>query len=301
MEIWAAVVLIAADLLYGGALVAWLAPPPDAASVEQPWEGACKPPAIDVSGAVSFECRDVAAKALDYMNARLSEILQRQLLGADEPGRPARDLNGRIEDLHRLAEDWTRRYRELQDRLNGSEPARRVRALIQSGEIDAAEAGLQELATTPAPGSPEAAAAQFNLGDAAMLRFDPAAALAHFEKACRIEPDNPLYSSGYAMAAYRARYYAQAQRGWTAALERYRVLAAHDPAAYRPDVAATLTNLGLVNTDLGRPEEARKATAEALTLTRALAVDDPTTYAGLAASLNRRLSDLGAAPPADVR
>lgn len=297
MELWAAAVLIVADLLYGGVLLAWLGPSHDAAGTEQLSEGPCKPPVVDISGTIAIECRGVEGKAQEYLNARLSDILRRQLLAGNAAGRPIRTLDERLDDLRRQADDWAGRYRELWDRLPDSGPTRQARGLIRQGEIDAAEAALQAEAAGQDPGS-EAAATQYMLGDAAMLRFDPAAAVLHFEKACRTELENPLYASGYAMAAYRARYLGTAERGWMAALELYRDLAEADAAAYRPDVAATLSNLGILYGEMGRLADARKATAEALAITRALAAEDPKSYAGRLAVLTRRLAALEAAVPA---
>ncbi len=298
MELWALVVLVVADLLYGGVLLAWLSPPREATGIEQAAEGACRPPIVDISGAVTMECLGVEGKAIEYLNARLSETLHRQLLHPDDPRRTIRTLDDRIDDLRRQAEDWTRRYGELWDRLDDSEPARQARGLIQQGAIGAAEAILQDLAAREQAGSARVAAAQYNLGDAAMLRFDPAGALPHYEKACRIELDNPLYASGYAMAAYRARHFDKAERGWTEALQRYRDLATQNPGTYQPDIAATLTHLGILYGNTGRLAEARKALAEALAVTRALAVDDPERYVGLVRSLKRQQTNLAAAASA---
>jgi tetratricopeptide (TPR) repeat protein len=103
------------------------------------------------------------------------------------------------------------------------------------------------------------------LGDLAMLRFDPAGALPHYEKAFRYQPDNPRYADGYARAAYRERRYAETERGWTAGLQLSRDLAARDPRAYRPNVATMLNNLGVLYRDTGRLAEAEKAFSEALT------------------------------------
>ena len=221
MEIWAIVVLIAADLMYGGVLMTWLAPNRDPAGIELPSEGPCKTPDVDISGTVSIECRGVDGKARDYLNAQLSDLLRKQLLGSGDPRRPARTLTERIDDLRRQADDWTHRYRELATRLDDSALATKARALLQKGEIDDADAVLQDLPVGQDPGAAPAAAVQDTLGDAAMLRFDPAGALTHYERACRAELDNPIYASGYAMAAYRAGFSDEALRGWTQALSLY--------------------------------------------------------------------------------
>ena len=88
------------------------------------------------------------------------------------------------------------------------------------------------------------------------------------EKAFRYRSDNARYADGYARAAYTERNYAEAERGWTTALQISRDLAAHDPGAYRPDVASMLNNLGSLYSDTGRLADADKAYSEALTIRR---------------------------------
>src|SRR5258708_4046600 len=51
-----------------------------------------------------------------------------------------------------------------------------------------------------------------------------------------------------------------------------------NPETYRPDVAATLNNLVILNRDQGRMEEARQELAEALQTYRELAQKNPETY-----------------------
>ena len=70
-----------------------------------------------------------------------------------------------------------------------------------------------------------------------------------------------------------------------------RDLAAHDPGAYRPDVAQTLNNLGNLYWDTGRLADADKAYSEALTICRALLPDNPA-YASRIASLTKLLGEL---------
>ena len=60
------------------------------------------------------------------------------------------------------------------------------------------------------------------------------------------------------------------RRGLSEALTIRRNLAAHDPGAYRPDVAQTLYNLGLLYSVTGRVTDAEKAFSEALTIYRDL-------------------------------
>ncbi len=294
MRTGVSVVCLVVALLFGEALPMASAHADAAVSVEQRSEGACSPPIVNNSGQVTIECPGIDEKALRYLEGQLTEqfrTLSAQLHDLDDSTRTIRNLNDLTETLRKQAEDWEQRYRELSARLasgpDESEQARQAHALIQQGEFDGAEAILQELAAKQEPGVARAAATQYDLGDLAMLRFDPAGALPHYDKAFRYEPDNVRYANGYATAAYDERHYADAERGWTTALQGERDLAARDPGAYTPDVAATLNNLGILYRDTGRLADAEKAYAEALSIRRDLAARDPGAYTpDVAATLN---------------
>ena len=62
------------------------------------------------------------------------------------------------------------------------------------------------------------------------------------------------------------------------ALQIRRELAQKNPETYRPDVAATLNNLGVLDSRQGRMEEAQQEFAEALQIYRELAQKNPETY-----------------------
>ena len=71
---------------------------------------------------------------------------------------------------------------------------------------------------------------------------------------------------------------ADAEKALSEALTIRHDLAAHDPAAYRPDVAQSLNNLGNLYRETGRVADAEKAYSEALTIRRDLAAHDPAAY-----------------------
>ena len=58
----------------------------------------------------------------------------------------------------------------------------------------------------------------------------------------------------------------------------YRELAAAYPDRYRPDLATSLTNLGIRFSELGRPAEALPVTQEAVAIRRELAAANPDRY-----------------------
>jgi tetratricopeptide (TPR) repeat protein len=62
------------------------------------------------------------------------------------------------------------------------------------------------------------------------------------------------------------------------ALKTYRELAEKEPETYLPDVAATLNDLGIFDSDQNRIEKARKEFEEALKTYRELAHKEPETY-----------------------
>jgi tetratricopeptide (TPR) repeat protein len=103
-------------------------------------------------------------------------------------------------------------------------------------------------------------------------------ALPDYRQAYQYCPDNLRYAREYAGAAFSQRQYADAERGLTAALQLSRDLAARDPGAYRPGVAATLNSFGVLYRNTGRPAEAEKKYSESLTIWRDLAARDPGAY-----------------------
>ena len=82
----------------------------------------------------------------------------------------------------------------------------------------------------------------------------------------------------------------------------YRELAAASPDRYRPDLAPSLTNLGVTFSELGRPADALPVTEEAVAIHRELAAASPDRYRpDLAQSLTNlgvTFSELGR--PADA-
>ena len=287
-------IALAINLLLCGALLTWSACASADTRIEKRSESPCSPPIVNNAGQVSIKCPGFDKEALLYLENQLSQqfrLLNEKLHSIDDSSRTVRNQNDLIDILRKQAHDWEQRYSELSARLadspDDSEKATQAHALIRQGEFDKAEAILQELATKQEAQVARAAATQYDLGDLAMLRFAPTAALLHYDKAFRYEPDNPLYADGYATAAYGERNYAEAEKGWTTALQRQRDLAAHDPGAYRPKVATTLNTLGSLYRNTGRLADAEKADTEALSIGRDLAAHDLGAYRpDLAMTLN---------------
>jgi len=293
MRVWAAWLMTTAGLVSGANLGA-SPPSPQIGSIEQHSEGACSPPIVDNQGQVSISCEAIDKKALRYLEQQLSaqfRQLSEQVHNLDDSSRTIRNLNDLNDNLRQQANDWARRFRELSARLaesrDDSVQTKQAHELIQQGEFDKAELVLRKLADKEEDDVARAAATQHDLGEVAMLRFDPGTALPHYERAFRYRPDNPRYADDYARAADRERRYAEAEKGWGAALQSYRDLAASNPDAYRPDVADMLNYLGNLYRNTGRLGEAENAYNDALAIRRDLATRNPAAHRrGMAATLN---------------
>jgi tetratricopeptide (TPR) repeat protein len=122
--------------------------------------------------------------------------------------------------------------------------------------------------------------------------------MTYFATAFRYQPDNPHYAGSYGGAAYTARIYAEAEKGWSAARDLYRELAAIDPGAAKPGLAGTLTNLGLLYNDTGRFADSAAAYGEALAILREFAARDPGAQRPGLATLLSNLGALYGRPPA---
>ena len=240
-----------------------------AADVEQSTSGPCSP-------AISGSNNTVTCPGIDPRAMKLA---------LDEIDRRGLDEKQNTVEL----KEWARKYNELNTQLTEArrqlaakgEDATLVKAaqdLLHEGRLDEALNIYDRLIASDKTNVDRAANDYFARALIFALQFRMVEALPDYAEAYQLRPKNPQYASGYARAAYTEGQYAEARRGWTAALQLYRDLAAHDPGAYRPDVALTLNNLGNLYRETGRLAEADKAFSEALTIRRDLAAHDPGAY-----------------------
>ena len=92
----------------------------------------------------------------------------------------------------------------------------------------------------------------------------------------------------------------ESRTGIEEALKTYRQLAEKEPKTYLPNIAATLNDLGILDTDENRIEKARKEFEEALKTYRQLAHKEPDVYLRYVAITLNNLGVLRA-PGADWR
>jgi tetratricopeptide (TPR) repeat protein/CHAT domain-containing protein len=99
------------------------------------------------------------------------------------------------------------------------------------------------------------------------------------------------YLGTAANALYKLRRFSRAEKVYTEAVEKFRVLAEENPISIH-DFAAILNNLGLLYTDLQKFSQAEKAYIEASDLYRALSDKDPKAYTSDAAMILVNLGGL---------
>jgi tetratricopeptide (TPR) repeat protein len=268
------------------AALAWSAlvgaAPAAAADVEQITGGPCSP-AINGSHN-TVNCSGVDPRAM----ARLEELLDMK----------DRDLKQKIAD----ANEWAQKYNELNAQLTdarrqleakGEDPTlvRTAQDLLHEGKLEEARKIYDRLIASDESNVDRAAEHHFARAIIFALQFRMVEALSDYAQAYQYRPHDVRYAREYARAAYMERQYAEAERAGTATLQLYRELAAHDPGAYRPDVARTLNNLGIVYRNTGHLAEADKTYSNALTIYRELAAaHDPGAYRP---DVARTLNNLG--------
>lgn len=238
--------------LCGGALYLSPAAGQSGGPIYQRSDGACSPPIVNNSGQVTITCPGINPVALRSLEDGLSKLVQeirQQHREFGESHRTIANQNDLIDRLRREANDWAKRYHDLSERLSAPDDDAangKAGALIRQGRLAEAEALLERLAEQQEAQVARAAATHNSLGDVAMLRFETARAMAQYGKAYRFQPNNPLYAFNYAGAAEHQQRYAEAEEAYRTALRLSGDLATRDPGAYRPDVAGTLNNLGLL-------------------------------------------------------
>lgn len=119
-----------------------------------------------------------------------------------------------------------------------------------------------------------------------LLLFQPENALPLLDQARQLEPQNREYAFAYASAAQSLGGSGSVEAIYNSLLGQYRQLAVTDPGTYRPAIASTLNNLGLLYSKAGRNAEAESAYREALDIRRELAKANPALKPALVMTLN---------------
>ncbi len=187
------------------------------------------------------------------------------------------------------ANEWARKYNELNAQLEETkkqlaakgEDATLVQTaqdLLHEGKLEEARAIFDRLLQSDEANVDRAAQDHFGRATVFALQFRLDEALPDYAKAYQYRPDDQRYAGAYASALLQQKDYPKAELVLQELLRRWRELAAQNSAAYRPVLAATLNNLGLLYQDTHRFADAEAAYEEAADICRGLATQNPAAY-----------------------
>src|SRR6266850_3141250 len=154
--------------------------------------------------------------------------------------------NVELAEKVREVEDWTRKYRELSQRLEEQpaedELSKQAGNALKEGKLSRAETLLRELLAKEEMQVDRTARNHFNLAELYELRFQPLLALPEYQKAYQYRPQEFSYAQAYAVLLYEQNRHSEAEPVYLAALMKARNLS-RDSVSYLPNVALTLNNL----------------------------------------------------------
>src|SRR5271165_2165285 len=257
------------------------AEPVVAAEVWQSTTGWCSP--IQSGNNNVVNCNGVDPRAMDRLNERLD--------------RKGLDPKQKIAE----ANDWVRRYTELNAQLEETqkqltakgEDATQVETaqdLLHEGKLEEARAIFDRLIQSDKANVDRAAQDFFGRASVFALQFRLDEALPDYAEAYQYRPNDQRFATAYAYALQQQKDYPKAESVLQELLRQRRSLAAQNPAAYRPDLAGTLNNLGVLYDETRRFADAEAAYREAAGIRRELAAQNPAAYRP---DLARTLNNLG--------
>ncbi|MBV8615325.1 MAG: tetratricopeptide repeat protein, partial [Acetobacteraceae bacterium] len=254
------------------------AAPAGIAQVEQTTGGWCSPAQNGNNNQVV--CNGVDPRAM----ARLNELLD------------LKDLS--LKQKTDEANGWARKYTELNAQFEETKKqlaakgedttlVQTAQDLLHEGKLEEARKIYDRLIASDEGNVDRAARDHFSRATIFALQFRIGDALPDYARAYQYRPDDPSYAGDYAIALWRQKDYPKAETVLQRLVPQERTLAAQNPAANRPALAATLNNLGIVYRDTNRYPEAEAAYQEAIGIRRELAAQSPTAYRpDLAQTLN---------------
>jgi tetratricopeptide (TPR) repeat protein len=218
--------------------------------------------------------------------AELRKFVEASFDRAVQAGRvPEQELAAKDAEISRLAEELRKLQRQLAARA--SEPAEaELSTLLATGDLDAALRLKTEQVERRRTDVSKLPRDLFELGRIHEFHFDWQKALLAYREAWELERD-PEYGFNYAYSAQKQNCFSAAAGAYEQVRDIYRTLAADNPDAYLPHLAATLNNLAALYDETQRMEEAEEAFGEALSIRRNLATTNPNRHlADVAVTLN---------------
>jgi Tfp pilus assembly protein PilF len=226
-----------------------------AADVTQKTAGWCSPAVADVKGNVQIICNGVDPRAMQRLN-ELLDIKDKELKSKERT----------IQDKIQEAEEWARKYRELEERLSNegedSTLARQAKELLQEGKLDEAGALLDKLLDSGEKKVEQIASYHFSRAEMFSLQFKPLEALPHYEKAYQYRPENYKYAFGYSSLLQNQNNFSEAEPVLLTAMQQVRKLARANPTVFKPNLVNILNNMILFYRETERLADSANLTHE---------------------------------------
>jgi tetratricopeptide (TPR) repeat protein len=251
---------------------------------------------VVVTGKVegSITCQNIPEKALETLNKLLSS--PDKINEMFDSARTIQNLNDLVslkEDKLRkteltlqekvtIANDWAKKYQELDQRLKDEvdELSKQALMALQNGDLIKAGELLDKSIDKREQQVDKLAKDHFTRAKVFELQFEPVKALPHFKKAYTYRPDNSEYSFAYAFALQKQNDFKTAAPIYETYLEKVRELSDQDK------IAITLNNLGNIYKDMNKPEQAERNFEMALDIYTQLIDSKKTYFPHIAAILN---------------
>jgi tetratricopeptide (TPR) repeat protein len=242
-------------------------------AIVQKTSGWCSPAIANVVGNVTVNCIGVDPRALQRLNSELKR------------------KNLQLSEKIREADEWTRRYKELEAQLSeaghDSILSRRAEEALHEGDLEKAGAILDQILASEEKQIDRTASNHYNRALVFELQFRLLDALPHLQKAYQYRPEQVKYGEEYGRVLIRENDFTHAEAVLLGTLENARRLAKANSATDQPGVAGTLNKLANIYRTTQRTKEAEAALREALDIYRQLAKTNPEVYQpDLAGTLN---------------
>lgn len=150
-------------------------------------------------------------------------------------------------DLVAEARKWAARYKDLLRRSSitrSSDPLELQIDALERVDLDDASQLLTKLLAEKQGTTKVFAARCYEAGEIELLRFMPQIALPYLEKAYALQPEGTDVATAFSDTLQEQRELERAQPIYHTLLLHYQTLAQQKPAAYQPQIARTLNNLG---------------------------------------------------------
>ena len=177
---------------------------------------------------------------------RLNELLDRKDLDLKQKTAEANDWAHRYDELNAQLEETKK---QLAAKGEDATIVQTAQELLHEGKLEEARAIFDRLIPSDEANVDRAAQDYFSRASIFALQFRLDQALPDYAKAYQYRPDDQRYALGYANALQKQKEYTKEELVLQDLLKRLRSASAQNPVAYRPEIAVTLNDLGLVYDD----------------------------------------------------